>query len=570
MKKRLSLLLVIVLTITLLGTFPVSAKTKKVSLSAKSVKVVKGMTQIIQLKNAPKNVKWKVADNKTVKISKKSGKKKNKITVKGRKAGKTKITATCAGKKYTVKVTVKKKTTEENATTKAPVEVTTKPVVEVTTEESTPEPTVEPTIPEMSEETNPEQPTEEVMPDGATTEGTETKVTTTGVTSEKTSIGETTIEVTSESITDEETTTSQRFVENYDNKDIVATAEKDKITPDEDLVIIFTLQNYQEGQLIGYGVAPKKVEKYVDGEWIRVPALVSGFIEPWYGVSGGEARHIASLRGYFPMEPGHYRWTHEVNWVDVSVEFDIIPRTSTEQGDPFENKDIVATVLNDKITVNEDLEIMFTLQNYQEGQLLGYGTAPKNLIIEKYVNEEWRIVSRYHFPAGWEWYEVSGGVATYSVNLDKYFDLEPAHYRWTHVVNGVDVAVEFDIILDENATWVDHFECKDIVASVTKDKITVDENLSIYFSLNSYQPGQWLTYRDAPKYFEKYVDGEWVLIPAVSDFSGQAYEEHGFLIYYTVKLNKYYDLDPGHYRWTQEINGVDVPVEFDIIEADTE
>lgn len=297
MKKNISILLVITLIVALVGVVPVSAKNKKTLLSAKTVIVNQGKKKIIQLKNPSKKVKWTVANKKIVKIQKKSGKKKNKITIKGLKAGKTKITATCAGKRYTVKITVKKK--KETSTMKNLVD-TNKPVPEV----ATPEKSTQVTTPESTtiEIAAPEQTTEE-MTESETNE-------------------ETTTEATSESETSEETTTKQVIDENYENKNIVASVEKESISMDEELVIIFTLQDYQEGQLLGYGVAPKKVEQYVNGEWVEITK--PGFEELWWEVTGGVATYKIQLNRYFDLEPGHYRWTHEVNWVDVSVEFDII------------------------------------------------------------------------------------------------------------------------------------------------------------------------------------------------------------------------------------------------------
>lgn len=305
MKKSVALFLVIILTVTLLGAFPVSAKSGKATLSVKTVKVVQGKTKTIQLKNAPKKVKWKVANKKIVKIVKKTGSKKNKITIKGLKVGKTKITATCAGKKYTVKVTVKKKAAKENATVKT--EKKPEPVIEVTTaESSTQEAALEPTTSPTAEESTAEVTTDETVSE------------------------ETTAEAASEEASVEETTEPKTFQENYDNKDIVATVVKDKITADENLTIIFTLQNFQEGQMLSYVVAPKCLEKYVNGEWIEVVNTLSGFEELAYEIHGGVGTYSVKLNRYFELEPGHYRWTHEVNWVAVPVEFDII-EADTEQ-----------------------------------------------------------------------------------------------------------------------------------------------------------------------------------------------------------------------------------------------
>lgn len=75
---------------------------KKMSLDKKKVTIRVGKSVRLKLKNAKKEVKWKSANKKIATVSTKG-------VVRGKKAGKTKITAKCKGKKFICKVTVKKK-----------------------------------------------------------------------------------------------------------------------------------------------------------------------------------------------------------------------------------------------------------------------------------------------------------------------------------------------------------------------------------------------------------------------------------------------------------------------------
>lgn len=111
-RKMLSLMIICSMTFVSLGfaafAGPVSAASKT-ELSKKSVTLTKGGTKTIRLKNAGKKVVWKSSNKKVVKIVKKEGKYKSKVTVKGLKKGKATITAKVGKKSYKCKVTVKDK-----------------------------------------------------------------------------------------------------------------------------------------------------------------------------------------------------------------------------------------------------------------------------------------------------------------------------------------------------------------------------------------------------------------------------------------------------------------------------
>lgn len=140
--KKINVILILVLIITSFNGMivfnTVYAQNKKPTLSDKKIQINAGKTKTIKLKNVTKKVKWKVSNKKVVKITKKSGKKNNQIKIKGIKAGKTEITATCNKKKYVTKVTVKKKSEGKNNKKTTTEIVTTQPVETSNKEESIP------------------------------------------------------------------------------------------------------------------------------------------------------------------------------------------------------------------------------------------------------------------------------------------------------------------------------------------------------------------------------------------------------------------------------------------------
>ena len=94
-----------------MGNNEVSAKNKtKVKFNKKSVSIKVGKKTTIKLKSARAKVKWKVKNKKVVKIVNKKGKYNNLIIIKGKKKGKTALTAKYKRRKYKIEVKVNSKT----------------------------------------------------------------------------------------------------------------------------------------------------------------------------------------------------------------------------------------------------------------------------------------------------------------------------------------------------------------------------------------------------------------------------------------------------------------------------
>lgn len=102
MKKILSVVLALVLSLSLLPVTSISAASKKVKLNKTKATIYVGKTVTLKLGNNKRKVKWSTSNKKVATVSKKG-----KVT--GKKAGKTIITAKVGKKKYKCKITVKKK-----------------------------------------------------------------------------------------------------------------------------------------------------------------------------------------------------------------------------------------------------------------------------------------------------------------------------------------------------------------------------------------------------------------------------------------------------------------------------
>ena len=98
--RKWAWLLVFAMLITVLPGGTAALAAKKPKLNKKKATISVGKTVKLKLKGTTKKVKWSSNKKKIATVNKKG-------LVKGKKAGTAKITAKCAGKKYTCKVTVK-------------------------------------------------------------------------------------------------------------------------------------------------------------------------------------------------------------------------------------------------------------------------------------------------------------------------------------------------------------------------------------------------------------------------------------------------------------------------------
>lgn len=151
MKKSMCLVMVICLVVSSVSVFAID-KDIKTTLTNKKISIEIGKKKSVKLKNVEKGVKWKITKGKKIISIERKGKYKNRIIIKGKKAGKAVIVAKYKKKTYRVKVVVNKKkgkkeiNTKQQETTKMPeitsTEKATTPetsVAETSTEEATTE-----------------------------------------------------------------------------------------------------------------------------------------------------------------------------------------------------------------------------------------------------------------------------------------------------------------------------------------------------------------------------------------------------------------------------------------------
>ncbi|MCI9617046.1 MAG: InlB B-repeat-containing protein [Eubacterium sp.] len=118
----------VILAITSTFVMPIQQYAKSAGSNTwkKSVTVMQGKKKTVKLKKVKKKVKWKVIKGKNkIKICKKSGKYKNKIVIRGKKAGKAMIQAKVGKRTHKIKVVVKPK---------QPIELTTKQISAIETQ----------------------------------------------------------------------------------------------------------------------------------------------------------------------------------------------------------------------------------------------------------------------------------------------------------------------------------------------------------------------------------------------------------------------------------------------------
>lgn len=515
MKKIISYVLVIVLTMTLCGAMTTTsayAKSSKSVLSRKKVQLKVGKTVKIKLKKANKKVKWKVADKSVVKIVKKSGKKNNTIKIKGVKAGKTKITAKCNKKKYVVKVTVKKNTKEV---------VTTKPEETVTATEN------------FEKET------------------TTVKVETT------TPEAETTIEATEKPTGEQTTVAPGKFV---------AELVDDVVTANDGI----SIKCYFDGPsdlVIAMDYIPEKLQQYRNGQWVEIPLRED--YENIDGIVGIDSSRtwtygVPLEAAYGELEVGHYRYlqsvgTHYTNTSNqefekcIPLEFNVV--------NPGECSHITASVENEKIEMDEDLVINYTIDAENENAVTYYNKHPGKL--EYYSYGTWRMVAfndeyEKHFCA--DSAVVGDCTLELTVDIDDiYGELRSGRYRYTTVVGNYEIPVEFELL---NVS-------SEVVGVVENDTITLDENLEIkYMAVDGVSMYSYFLY---PGVLEIYENGVWTEMeisgdcPPVEEIicstNGGMWDG-----YYSLPIVECYkDVRVGHYRYWHEVGNKMVPVEFDVV-----
>lgn len=494
MRKTLSILLTITLVITLLsfiGPSEAYAQKKRTKLSSKKIELTVGETKKIKLSRPSKKVKWKVKNEKIVKIIKNSGKKNQTIKIKGLKAGKTKITAKCNKKKYTIKVTV-----YDVASDMVKPTVETTAVAETTTKVSETETTTvgEPgklvakmgyTILSPSDNLKIwykfDAPTDlvvgidenpyllEMYQDGnwveipikSDYENIEGII---GVEYYNPFTLEFSLEDVygtldpghyryTEEILDHHANTSNQPYDDTisvefdivkDSEDCVITATTDDYMYEfgEDVVITYTVETDNQDLITTYSTRPGQLEYSFAGMWysFKPTTAYQEYVPPTLSVTGSDTFEVSvPISTYYDnLLSGRYIYTTVIGDQKVSVEF-YMNYTST---------DIAGTLLSDPMTLDTDMEIKYYYTNVNSTASSNYSLYPG--MLEIYENEQWTVMKHSttcppvpDIACGFESY----GNGLFSLSLSEcYADLRVGHYRYWHLIGNSLIPVEFDIV----------------------------------------------------------------------------------------------------------------------------
>ena len=239
--------------------------------------------------------------------------------------------------------------------------------------------------------------------------------------------------------------------------------------------------------------------------------------------------------------------------------------TTEETTESEENFQIVAKVLYNKITVDEDLDIEYSVNGNTDKEFY-FGEEPGKL--EIYEDGVWFELKTNE---GIFWKSVAHIITSeydnvLTVPLNYYYqDIRPGHYRYTHNVSGKDISVYFDV----------YSSGTQISGTLKYDKIKVGDNLDVSYFMVGKEDKNY-DYGMEPGKLEIYEDGIWSELKTNEDifWNAEAGEVSRRSIgWLNIPLNYYYqNIRPGYYRYTHNFKGsgetIAVSVEFDMYESE--
>ena len=214
---------------------------------------------------------------------------------------------------------------------------------------------------------------------------------------------------------------------------------------------------------------------------------------------------------------------------------------------------IKLSYVNDKITLKDNLIIKYSLTNGKGVIALDYKTEK----LEKYIDGKWEIIEKKNEYQN-TMYEVNDSEMIRNADLNNYYDISIGQYRLTNKVNGQECIVNFNVY--ENDTK--------FVGILKNNQINMNDELSFYVYAvgnedNTY-PGSL-----QPGKLEIYEDNQWKNIELSDD---ARFPEIIILIenlrpgYFSIPIfQDYVGLHSGHYRYIHTIEGINIPMEFDVL-----
>lgn len=214
---------------------------------------------------------------------------------------------------------------------------------------------------------------------------------------------------------------------------------------------------------------------------------------------------------------------------------------------------IKVSYVNDKITLKDNLIIKYSLTNGNGVIALDYKTEK----LEKYIDGKWEISEKKNEYQN-TMYEVNDSEMIRNADLNNYYDISTGQYRLTNKVNGQECIVNFNVY--DNDTK--------LVGILKNNQINMNDKLSFYVYAvgnedNTY-PGSL-----QPGKLEIYEDNQWKNIELSDD---ARFPEIIILIenlrpgYFSIPIfQDYVGLHSGHYRYIHTIEGINIPMEFDVL-----
>lgn len=214
---------------------------------------------------------------------------------------------------------------------------------------------------------------------------------------------------------------------------------------------------------------------------------------------------------------------------------------------------IKLSYVNDKITLKDNLIIKYSLTNGKGVIALDYKTEK----LEKYIDGKWEIIEKKNEYQN-TMYEVNDSEMIRNADLNNYYDISTGQYRLTNKVNGQECIVNFNVY--DNDTK--------LVGILKNNQINMNDKLSFYVYAvgnedNTY-PGSL-----QPGKLEIYEDNQWKNIELSDD---ARFPEIIILIenlrpgYFSIPIfQDYVGLHSGHYRYIHTIEGINIPMEFDVL-----
>lgn len=214
---------------------------------------------------------------------------------------------------------------------------------------------------------------------------------------------------------------------------------------------------------------------------------------------------------------------------------------------------VKVSYVNDKITLKDNLIIKYSLTNGKGVIALDYTTEK----LEKYIDGKWEIIEKKNEYQN-TMYEVNDSEMIRNADLNNYYDISIGQYRLTNKVNGQECIVNFNVY--DNDTK--------LVGILKNNQINMNDKLVFYVyavgNENNTYPGSL-----QPGTLEIYEDNQWKNIKLSDDAS---FPEIIILIenlrpgYFSIPIfQDYVGLHSGHYRYIHTIEGINIPMEFDVL-----